>query len=297
MMMKQTLIASAVASAFLMTAAPVLADDMATPAPAAAPAEAPAPAASPLTFNVGVVSDYRFRGVSQTHGDPALQGGADYAFSNGFYAGTWLSTISWVKDWTGKGDIEWDLYGGYRGSFATDWSYDVGLISYLYPGHGDANPGLANPTTTEVYGSIGYKWLSAKYSRTVSTHFVGFYGGPNVDSDTRGSGYLELNGTYDLGNGWGVSAHVGHQKVENSEDALGLYNASYSDWNVGVTKDVGFGIVGLKYSDTNAKGSCSSAPLISAYCWPGSYNKSAGTWSGGKNVADGTAVLTFLKTF
>jgi len=281
--MKQTLIASAVASALLFSTAPVLADD----APAAAPAEA-APAPSPLTFNVGVVSDYLFRGVSQTHGDPALQGGADYAFSSGFYVGTWLSTISWVKDYTDKGDVEWDLYGGYRGSFATDWTYDVGAIAYLYPGHGDATAFGDNPTTTEVRASIGYKWLSVKYSYATSTHFIGWRG-VSADGHTDGSDYLEANAAYPLDGGWTITGHVGHQKVTD------LSVADYTDWNVGVTKDVGFGVVGLMYSDTNAAGDNTA---VDPYSWPsGNFVSGTGSTTDYKNVAKGKLVLTFLKTF
>ena len=86
--------------------------------------------------------------------------------------------------------------------------------------------------------------------------------------------------------GWGVSAHIGHQKVENSIDAGGLYNASYSDWNVGVTKDVGFGVVGLKYSDTNAKGSLHIysrfrillARQLQQFCWHLVWPKECRQW-------------------
>lgn len=77
-------------------------------------ADEPAPAADPLSFNVGVVSEYRYRGISQSRLRPALQGGIDYAGANGFYVGTWASTIKWVKDAGGDGDVEVDLYGGYR---------------------------------------------------------------------------------------------------------------------------------------------------------------------------------------
>lgn len=293
--MKQTLIASAITSIFLLSTAPAMADD----APAAPAADA-APAASPLTFNVGVVSDYLFRGVSQTHGDAALQGGADYAFSNGLYVGTWLSTISWVKDWTGKGTTEWDLYGGYRGAFANpDWTYDVGVISYLYPDHGNINPGnLANPNTTEVRAQIGYKWLSAKYSRAISPYFIGWYGPDSTGAfteKTRGSNYLEVNASYDLGNGYGVTGHIGHQKVEN------FSGADYSDWNVGVTKDVGFGIVGLLYSSTNTSGACNSSGvgITNPYCWGkgGDGTTGAAPTHSFKDVSKDKAILTFLKTF
>ena len=76
--------------------------------------------------------------------------------------------------------------------------------------------------------------------------------------------------------------HLGHQRVKN------LSAANYTDWKLGVTKDVGFGVVGLAYSDTDAKGSCSP---VEAYCW----TKFDG--SDPKNVAKGKAVLSFTKTF
>ena len=95
-------------------------------------------AASPITYNIGAVSDYRYRGLTQTKFEPAVQGGIDYA--NGpIYVGTWLSTIQWVKD-TGKiagvdsGDapVEWDLYGGTKGDIIKDsLTYDVGVLAYV----------------------------------------------------------------------------------------------------------------------------------------------------------------------
>src|SRR5712691_8225367 len=71
--------------------------------------------ANPLSFNASLTTDYRYRGISQTRLQPALQGGADYAFPNGFYVGTWASTIKWIKDFGGGANIEWDIYGGYKG--------------------------------------------------------------------------------------------------------------------------------------------------------------------------------------
>jgi len=261
--------------------------------------------------NVGVVSDYLFRGVSQTHGKPALQAGLDYSHSSGLYAGIWASTITWVKDFTGGGTTEVDLYGGYKNTFAGgDWNYDFGLIHYHYPGAGSATAGnaalvsqLYSPNTTEVYAAIGYKWLTAKYSHTVSSNFIGWVptttaGAYDTTKTSRGSNYLELNAAYDLGDGWGVSGHVGHQKVKNVSDSAALRDADYTDWNVGVTKDMGFGVVGLTYSDTNAKGSCSNplpATNVSNYCWGTSMNTV--TPSGYKDVARGTVVLSFKKTF
>lgn len=285
-MFKQTLIASAVASAFMFSAVPALADD----APAAA---------SPLSFNVGVVSDYLFRGVSQTHGDPAISAGVDYAFASGFYVGAWASTITWVKDAYNDGTTEVDLYGGYKGAIPNaDLTYDLGVIAYTYPGRGDAISGVnANPNTTELYAALGYKWLTLKYSHAVSSHFIGWQGGPAFDQDTKGSNYLELNAAYDLGNGWGLSGHVGHQKVKDFSNAV-YASADYTDWNIGLTKDVGFGVIGLTYSNTNTKGSCSSAGGTSAYCWGDSnFVAGVGSTSGFEDVSEGTAILSFKKTF
>ena len=258
-------------------------------------AQAPA---SPHTFtaNVGLVTDYRFRGISQTHEKAALQGGVDYSNANGLYLGAWGSTISWVKDFTGKGSTEVDLYGGYKGAISGDLSYDLGVITYIYPGKGAAVPTvLANPNTTELYGALSYKWLTVKYSHTVSSNFVGWYGGPAYNKDTKGSGYLEANAAYDLGDGWGLTGHLGHQKVKNSVTTAAAFDASYTDWKLGVTKDVGFGVFGLAYSDTDAEGACSNpfpAAAASSYCW--GKNKNASDY---KDVAGGQVVLSFAKSF
>ena len=163
--------------------------------------------------------------------------------------------------------------------------YQLGTIWYLYPGHGDANAFGANPNTNEILASLGYKWLSVKYSYATSNHFIGWYS--KTGGKTDGSGYLEANASYDLGGGWGVSGHVGHQTVKDFDPA------NYSDANVGITKDVGFGVVGLMYSHTNAKGK-----IGEPYSWPNNnFVSGVGSTSGFKNVAKDKAVLTFLKTF
>ncbi len=297
--MRKSLLAAAVAGVFALPAVAFAADAAPTPT-------------HTFTPNVGVVSDYLFRGISQTKGGAALQGGIDYSHSSGLYAGVWASTITWVKQYLGKGSTEIDLYGGYKNTFAGgDWNYDVGLIAYNYPGKGSATGEvgfagfgpLYNPNTTEVYGALGYKWLTAKYSHTVSKNFIGWVpyspsaAGLDYSKSTRGSNYLELNAAYDIGNGWGISGHVGKQKVKNIEAIPGTFtDASYTDWNVGVTKDVGFGVVGLTYSDTDVSGTCNSGTGgTNPYCWGD--NMHLPTASGFKDAARGTAVLSFKKTF
>ncbi|MGA0953147.1 MAG: TorF family putative porin, partial [Burkholderiaceae bacterium] len=93
-------------------------------------------AESTLSANVGVFSDYRFRGVTQTDKKPALQGGFDFAASNGFYVGNWNSSINWLGG--NSSGLESDFYIGY----ATEISgvgIDIGNLYYHYPGETDAD--------------------------------------------------------------------------------------------------------------------------------------------------------------
>jgi uncharacterized protein (TIGR02001 family) len=201
-----------------------------------------APAASPLSFNIGVVSDYRYRGISQSRLKPALQGGADYAASSGLYVGTWASTISWIKDAgslvsptvdSGSTPLEIDLYGGYKGDIVKDSiSFDIGGLYYLYEGNKYDKTGGANANTFEIYGALTFGVFTAKYSHAV-TNLFGFGGTGNPDS--KSSGYLDLSATVDLGSGFSLTPHVGHQKVNH-------YSlATYTDYSLTLGKDLGGG--------------------------------------------------------
>ena len=125
-----------------------------------------------LSGNISLTSDYVFRGVSQTQNGPAIQGGIDYAHASGFYAGTWASNVDWVSlGFKNNSSMEIDLYGGYKGSLG-DVGYDVGAITYYYPG--DKIAGVKTPDTTEIYLGGSWKFLSAKYSHVVSQNFIGW---------------------------------------------------------------------------------------------------------------------------
>jgi uncharacterized protein (TIGR02001 family) len=196
-----------------------------------------------VSFNAAVVSDYRYRGISQTRLQPALQGGADYTNNpSGLYAGSWLSTIKWTKDAGGSGDLEWDIYAGKRGDIVSGsyhLSYDVGVLGYAYPANGLGNvPGFANANTAEVYGQIGLGPAYAKYSYALSNLF-GFV-------DSKGSGYLDLGANLDAGNGFTLNLHAGRQTVKNNGAA------NYSDWKLGLGKDFGFVSGALALVGTNA---------------------------------------------
>ena len=212
-----------------------------------------------VSLNAAVTTDYRYRGISQSRLKPALQGGADYVNNpSGLYVGTWLSTIKWVKDAGGDGDIEWDLYGGKKGDLAPGVSYDVGGLYYFYP----SNALATSANTFELYGQVGYGPGYIKYSHATTNLFG--------TSNSKNSGYLDVGANLDIGTGLLLNLHVGHQRVKNN----GAF--SYTDYKIGVTKDFGICTVALAaiYADTKA------------YVSPS-----------GKNLAKTGAVLSVSKTF
>ena len=192
----------------------------------------------PLSFNLSVVSDYRYRGISQTRLKPALQAGVDYASPAGLYAGAWGSTIRWIKDNGVQGAAELDLYGGYRGELQKDLGYDLGLLHYAYLGNKLADTGgggvYKNADTTELYGALSYGPLTAKLSYGLTDLF----GNYNVSGgqSSKGSTYAEVNASFELGAGFTLAPHLGHQQVAH------LGQASYTDYALSIAKDLGAGL-------------------------------------------------------
>jgi len=187
-----------------------------------AQAQAAAPE-STLSFNAGVVSDYRYRGISQSRLKPAVQGGVDYADKSGFYVGAWASSIKWIKDAGGDASTELDLYGGYKGAVG-DVAYDVGFLRYEYP----SNKLAVSANTNEVYGAVTMGPATLKYSHAVSNLF-GF-------ADSKNSYYVDLSATLDLGEGFSLVPHVGYQSVKNNSAF------SYTDYSLTLGKDLGNGL-------------------------------------------------------
>jgi uncharacterized protein (TIGR02001 family) len=192
-----------------------------------------------VTANVALANQYRYRGIGQTNGRPALQGGFDLVHASGFYMGNWNSSISWLSDSNPdvSASLEMDFKGGYK-TTTGPVAWDVGVLQYAYPG--SRPDGFTSPDTTEVYASAGAGPVVFKYSH-VLTNLFGF-------ADTKGSDYADLTGTMDT-DVWGVTAiaHVGRQWVHN------LSAASYTDWRLGVSKDLGANtVVSAAWLDTNA---------------------------------------------
>lgn len=214
--------------------------------PAAAQTAAPAPAAAPdytLVPKISLYSEYEYRGISQTAEKPAVQFNLDYSHSSGFYLGTFISNIKWLKDaakvggFSTNANIEWDLFGGYKFEVAKDVTLDVGYLRYEYPSSSAFNP---KPNTDEIYIGIATGPFSAKYSHSTSTLF-GF-------TDSKGSGFTELNWSQEVMPKLTANAQIARQTVKNNGDF------SYNVFKIGATYDLGSGWnAGAYYKDTNAK--------------------------------------------
>ena len=244
------------------------------------------------SYNVGLFSQYIFRGLTQTNNKPALQGGFDVSHKSGLYIGGWSSNVSWLRDngssslYNTGGSLEIDLYGGFKTELGkTGLGIDLGALQYYYPGAHNTNLPKAN--TTELYGALTYGWLQAKLSGVVSNDAWGFgkkYGdGTVTNGDERGAYYAELNANVPLADS-GITAllHVGRQEFKDARYTAGGPDASYTDWKVGLTKGFDGGVnIGAFYTDTN----------ISAA-------NAASNWTyAGKNIGDSTGTAFVQKTF
>ena len=237
---------------------------------AAAPA---APAATPeWTFagNLGIFSDYRFRGISQTNKYPAIQGGVDLGHKSGFYVGNWNSNVDSAM-YNGA-NIEMDFYGGWKTTIDA-FGLDLGAIYYYYPGSGAA--GTQKIDNTELYIAGSYGPFAIKWNYAVSD----FFSAPN----SSGSSYLDLGFNYDLGSNWGVVAHYGYQYLKGSAVVTQIgattTDNNISDWKLGVTYTVDGWVIGLAYIATNRDLSAGTAAYST------------------RNISGNTGVLSVTKSF
>ena len=234
--------------------------------------------------NVSLVTDYLYRGISQTGAGPAIQGGFDLAHSSGLYIGAWGSSISFTGDAGGtsgstgtapaaaNAGLELDTYFGYKAA-AGSVSYDVGFLRYNYPGTYAA--GVTRPDTNEVYGAVTYSIVTAKLSYALGDLFG--------VANAKGSTYLDISASYPIADtGVTVGAHYGKQTYKGSTaDAMALSNLdpTYTDYKLSAIKDFSGYVVGIAYSKTNAK---------------------SGGWytnPQGKDLGKGTVVLSLSRSF
>jgi uncharacterized protein (TIGR02001 family) len=247
----------------------LVAQSPAAPAPAPAPAPPPPPSilGFALTGSTTIGTDYIFRGLTQTDGNPTIQGELDLVHPSGFYLSTSLSNISWFTDQNagvanaptslgspaavgapyvpGKANnapVEVDLFGGYKWGFAKDWALDLGLYRYYYPGTYDNLGAYKNPNTTEAYLGLSYSWASLKYSQVISENTFGV-------TNSGGTNYIDLSLAYALGeSGWTVLAHGGRTTYATKANPVYFSNGatitgdnslfSYSDYKLGIAKEI-----------------------------------------------------------
>ncbi|WP_026852152.1 TorF family putative porin [Geothrix fermentans] len=291
----------------------VLAADLAAQAPAAPPPP------SLLGFTLGgsatLGSQYIFRGLTQTDGKPTVQGELDLVHPSGFYLSTSLSNISWFTDQnagvasapTGLGSpgavgaplynygkvnsaaVELDLFGGYKWGFAKDWTLDVGLYRYLYPGTYENLGAYRNPATTEAYLGLSYAWASLKVSQVISANTFGV-------NNSGGTSYVDLSLAIPLGeSGWTVLAHGGHTTYSDKANPGYFFNGttvtgdnslfSYSDYKLGVAKEIRGYTVALAgtYADTKSRASDDDVTVYENVL--------------GRNIGKGRLTLTIAKAF
>jgi uncharacterized protein (TIGR02001 family) len=223
---------------------------------------------SPLTGNITLTSDYKFRGYTQTNYKPALQGGFDYALPAGFYVGNWNSSIE--QSLYGGASLESDLYGGYKGKLGA-LDFDLGAIHYMYPG--SAGPKIDN---TELYFGLSVGPFAGKLYYAITDYFAygKLLGGPETD----GTIYLDLVANHDLGGGLTLNAHVGMLKLK-SASTYGVAS-TVTDYKIGVSKDFSGWVVGLAYIGTDEKAFAVT-----------------GAMSGARTAGDAKAMLSLTKTF
>jgi uncharacterized protein (TIGR02001 family) len=225
--------------------------------------DAPPPAEHPwgtLSANIAFTSDYIFRGFSQTLNKPAVQGGLDWDSGMGIYVGTWGSNIDFGAD----GSMEWDVYGGYKGAI-DKFSYDLGVIGYLYPG----SPSSANYMEAKV--ALGYDFGFAALSG-------GFYYSPDWTGNLGHAYYINGGLTVPIPGveGLSVSGAIGREYYDNP--AL----VDTTDYNLGASYTLPWFTVDVRWYDTNLpKSACTVTTLTGAT----------------HTVCDSRAVVSVKRTF
>lgn len=202
--------------------------------------EAAAEEESNFSGNAAIVTDYVFRGVSQSNNDMAIQAGLDYAFGDsGFYVGAWGSTVDFNE--FASPEFEIDAYVGWGTDLGEKFNIDLMLTRYNYFGDG------------EGYGSIDYNEVIAKFGMTnVATLTVGYTN--DYSNSGEDATYVSLGNSWDLGNDYSINASFGRSYFEAEE---------FNDWNVGITKTVGPVEFGLNYYDTNLDERASDSVVFS----------------------------------
>ena len=173
-----------------------------------------------ISGNVALTSDYRFRGISQSDEDIALQGGFDLGFDNGIYIGTWGSTVDFDSNDGFDGSLELDYYIGWASDIGdTGVSLDVGYLYYDYPGDDGAEGDYQ-----ELYASIGF------WDATLGVNYSDDYYG---ETDTFWYYYAQYS--FGFAENFSLDFHIGYNDLEKNGGFLATDEDSYIDYSVGIT--------------------------------------------------------------
>lgn len=210
----------------------------------AAPAMAQEEAAEPITItgSAGLVSQYRFRGISLSDEDLAAQAGITATHESGFYVGTWASSLAGFGSFGGS-NVELDIYGGYSAALSENTTLDAGLLWYLYPGTDGTD-------YAEPYASI-------KTTFGAATAKLGVAYAPDQDAIGSEDNWYVYG---DLSTGFGeapvvLKGHLGYSTGNSTLTPTG----DYLDWMVGADftwKSLTFGV---SYVDTDISGADAAA--------------------------------------
>jgi len=211
---------------------------MTSVAQTAAPAAAAAPTPNwTVTGNATLISDYRFRGFTQTNYGPAFQGGFDVAHASGFYLGNWNSNVAQALYAGAR--LESDFYGGFKGELMKDLGYDVGILHYMYArsGKGAAFSSLPKIDNTEIYGGLTYGPFSGKLFYATGDYFkTAALAGAQFKTDR--STYLDLSYSQEF-SGVTLGVHYGLLSLRNSQQPQLLQAKDIADPQLPLSKTVG----------------------------------------------------------
>lgn len=223
----------------------------------------------PLTSgNVQFMTNYVGRGLAQSVGQPSVEGEIDVNSGDGVYGGVDANSINWVNQvYPGSSvGMEIDGWAGYRMHFAEDWSWKAGFLRLQFPGkYVPQTPPADQPNTTEAYGYISWKSYSARLNVEVTDAFA--------TPDSKGSWYLDTNGSQALGTDWTLAEHLGRNNRRGINSVTGLPNSrsNYTDYKVSIAYAFGEGMsLTLAHTWTNA--------IPSVYTLNGYYVAGHHTW-------------------
>jgi uncharacterized protein (TIGR02001 family) len=174
----------------------------------------------PGTFSGSIagVTDYRYRGISQTQEDPALQAGIEYNHPSGFKLGAWGSNVDFGST-EGSGSLETDIYGAYTWNLSDSLSVETGIYGYLYPG-----------SSSNLNYNYGEGYALANYTYDIVTITGALNYSPDNFGSTGEEYYPQLSASVALPREITLDGAIGKQWYEDNA-AVGL--PDYTNWNLG----------------------------------------------------------------